>query len=208
MSRVAYSPEVIVIGEVVQPRVRGSRIDAKVVPGGTLWDQMLPRPWVQPGCNHALFSVGCGLLKSDWQFTATVSDPGVAGYPFEFEISSLARTTGPTPDYFADWFSGGWVEFGTGRQLCRRPILRSTNPVAGVLVITLSGDPLVFPSVSDAVVLYPGCDGRMESCKAFDGGTNPEGKFDNFLNFGGHPFVPVANPTLIKNATGASGGKK
>ena len=195
MSALAYSPEVAFTGEVVSVAVRGSVLDASCVPGGTVFDRRVPRFRVQPGCNHGLFSVGCGLLESNWTFSATVRTPGTPGWPYEFELESLARVSGPTPVYSADWFAGGWLKIGVQRF----PILRSTNPSSGVLTVTLSADPTPFPVVGQSVNLFPGCDLRRETCA---------GKFSNYLNFGGHPFIPLSNPSLVKLSTAVAGGKK
>lgn len=199
-SGVATDASVIFTGEVVGASVKGGVITSKAVTGGTMFDRKVPRPLFQLGCNNALFDVGCGLLKANWKFTATVSAVGSAGYPFEFELSSLARVTGSTPTYSANWFAGGWIELNaSGSSWQRRPILLSTNPVAGVLTVTLDRDPDPFPSVSDSVILYPGCDLTAATCAV---------KFDNYLNFFGHPFMPVGNPSLVKRNQSSGGGKK
>lgn len=67
----------------------------------------------------------------------------------------------------------------------------------------------MFPEAGDAAVLYPGCDGRWETCGSHHATTNPDGRFDNRLNFGGHPFMPgAANPSLVKVSESVGGGKK
>jgi hypothetical protein len=66
----------------------------------------------------------------------------------------------------------------------------------------------LFPEVGQEVTLFPGCDGRWESCGAHDYGGNPDGKFNNRLNFGGHPYMPVGNPSLVKVSASVGGGKK
>jgi hypothetical protein len=195
---------VIFTGEVVSAAVTGSRITCKVVPGGSLYDRLVPRFYFQRHCNHALFSPGCGLVKADWKFTATISDPGSVGYPFTFALAGLARVSGPGPTYFADWFAGGWMELGAGANWQRRAILLSSMPVAGAMTVTLDRDPRPFPGIGDAVVLYPGCDLTKEMCSAYDAVNNPGGKFDNYLNFGGHPYIPIANPIIIAASAGNS----
>lgn len=199
---------VVFSGEVTKPKVTGDRVAFSVVPGGSLWEQNVPGFRLQPGCNHSLFSTGCKLLTSDWKFTATITSVGTAGYPFEFVLGSVARVTGATPTYFNHWFALGWIEFGSGATWQRRQIVDSTTVTAGACTVTLNRDPDPFPTNGDAVVLYPGCDLRMESCKAYNGSTNPQGKFDNFANFGGFPFIPVANPSLVKLSKAVAGGKK
>ena len=122
----------------------------------------------------------------------------------------MARTTGPTPAYFVDWFAHGWVQIGTPgtANWQRRWILSSTAPASGALTLTLhkAFDPP--PADNDPVTLYPGCDLTRESCRAYNASTNPRGKFDNYVNFGGHPEVPASNPSFVKILGAQGGGKK
>lgn len=208
MSLLAYSPTLVFAGEADKVSVRGQVLRAKCLPGGRAMERSVPRMILQEGCNHALFSVGCGLAAADWQFDAVVSDPGTAGWPFEFALSGLTRTIGAAPTFFADWFAGGWIRFGSGGASRSVPIVRSSVVSGGAVTLTLSRDPAPFPTVGQVVALWPGCDGRMVSCKAYHATTNPEGRFNNFLNFGGHPFRPVANPSLVKLSNTLAGGKK
>lgn len=202
------SVAVLFVGEVSSARVKGAWVDARCVPFGGLLDRLVPTFRLQVGCNWALFSPGCGLLKTAWKHTAKIADPGTPGYPFSFDLNTLARTSGATTHYFDSWFAGGWIEFGTGANLQRRAILKSTTVTSNALTVWLQRDPEPFPAIGDDVVLYPGCDGRKETCRAWHTSNNPEGKFDNFHAFGGHPFIPAANPSLVKVSTAGSGGKK
>ncbi|HSM84610.1 MAG TPA: phage BR0599 family protein [Candidatus Limnocylindrales bacterium] len=195
----AVAASVIFTGEVETASVKGSRITGTASPSGARFDRKLPRFMLQLTCNYALFGPGCTLNRADWQFTATVSDPGVPGYPFVFQLSGLARVIGTAPAYTQDWFAGGWIEFGAGAAKQRRGILLSSLPAAGVLTVTLDRDPAPYPAIGDAVVLYPGCDGQASTCNF---------KFNNYLNFGGHPFLPATNPSLIQVQNTTRGGKK
>lgn len=195
-------------GEVRGVSYKANLARAKVISGGSLFDRLLPRRRIQPGCNHVLFDGACGLAIYDWTFTGDIDIPGTPGYPYSFGLKNLARLSGPTPDYFENWFAGGWIEFGTDADLHRLPILKSSEVTGGLVTVWLSGDPYPYPAENDAVTLYPGCDGRMETCRAYNGSTNPEGKFDNWANFGGFPFVPAANPSLIRVSQQVGGGKK
>ena len=199
MSVPADNAVVIFSGEVAGASVKGSRVTGKAVPGGTIFDRMVPRMLFQLGCNHALFSPGCSLATANWKFTAVVTDPGAPGYPFTFALGGLARAVGAAPTYAANWFVGGWAEFGAGANWCRRAIVLSTLPAGGAVTITLDRDPQPYPVGDDAVVLYPGCDGVSTTCI---------GKFDNYLNFGGHPFLPMGNPSVIHPVTDRGQGKK
>jgi hypothetical protein len=88
---------VLFTGDIIGLAVRGSRLTAKAVSAGTVFDRIYPRFRMQVGCNHALFSPGCGLASAAWQFTATLSNPGTVGYPFTFDLTGLAQTIGTVP---------------------------------------------------------------------------------------------------------------
>lgn len=186
-------------GDITSVSVRGSRLTAKATTAGSIFDRTFPRFRLQQGCNHALFSPGCGLSASAWKFTATVTNPGTVGYPFTFDLGSLARAIGVMPTITAGWFAGGWAEFGTGSSTVRRAILDNTAASSGALTITLARDPSPFPTAGASVVLYPGCNGAFATCSS---------KFSNQLNFGGHPFIPPSNPSLVKMSQNIGGGKK
>ena len=186
-------------GEVSSAAIKAKRLTAKANSLGSAFDRKAPRFYLQPGCNHALFSVGCGLSAASFAHTATLTDVGTAGYPYTFTIGTIARAGGAVLTA-ADVFAGGWIEIGTGASLTRRAILASTAVSGLACVLTLSGDPSPFPSNGTAITIYPGCDGRKETCAA---------TFGNYLNFGGAPFVPTGNPSLFKLSSDAgSGGKK
>ena len=186
-------------GEVSTASIKAKRLSAKASSLGSVFDRKAPRFYLQPGCNHALFSTGCGIAAATWSHTALLTAVGTAGYPYTFTIGSLNRAGGTTLSA-TDAFAGGWVEIGTGATLSRRAILASSSVAGGTCVLTLSGDPTPFPTNGTALTVYPGCDGRKETCAA---------TFGNFLNFGGHPFVPTGNPSLFKLSSDAgSGGKK
>lgn len=195
----AYSSAVLFTGELESVSVKGSVFRSKFLPGGLVFSRRIPSFLVQPGCNYPLFSVGCRLSQAAWEFTALVQDPGTPGYPFTFTLQSLTRTLGgglPTDEH---WFAGGWIEFGSGGTLDRLPILRSSVVSGAVVTVTLSRDPVTFPTVGTPVKLWPGCDGRWDTCRV---------KFSNGVNFGGHPLMPIGNPSLIKLSQTVGGGKK
>lgn len=195
---VGTDSQVLFAGDVVSVSVKGSRVSAKAVSAGTVFDRQYPRFRMQVGCNHQLFSAGCTLLASNWRFTGTVTNPGTPGFPFTFAIGSLAKTGG-LPTVGAGYFSGGWMEIGSGASLVRRAIIDNTAEVSGALTVTLSRDPSPFPSAGTAIALYPGCNGAFATCSS---------KFSNALNFGGHPFLPTSNPSMFRVSKNIGGGKK
>lgn len=195
---VGTDSQVLFAGDVVSVSVKGSRVSAKAVSAGTVFDRQYPRFRMQVGCNHQLFSAGCTLLASNWRFTGTITNPGTPGFPFTFAIGSLAKTGG-LPTVGAGYFSGGWMEIGSGASLVRRAIIDNTAEASGALTVTLSRDPSPFPSAGAAIALYPGCNGAFATCSS---------KFSNALNFGGHPFMPTSNPSMFRVSKNIGGGKK
>lgn len=215
---------VLFSGEVTKPRVKGKKILATLVPGGVAFDQQVPRFVLGPLCNHLvganpdggfLMSYGCGLLKADWKFTAAVTTPISSAHPFELEVDGLAGDGADAAAalaasaVFANWFANGIVEIGSGSSVQRRRVLASTAPSGGAVTLTLNQWFTTSPADNDPVVLYPQCDGRRVTCQAYHVTTNPEGRFDNDDEFGGHPFIPHGNPSA-HDATDltAAGGKK
>lgn len=186
-------------GDITSVSVKGSKLSAKATTAGSVFDRLFPRFRLQPGCNHAVFSTGCGLLTANWKFTATLTGPSTPGYPYTFNLSSLARAVGLMPTITFGWFAGGWIEFGSGSSMVRRAIVGSSTVSSGALTVELARNPSPFPSVGASVALYPGCDGAFSTCS---------GKFGNQLNFGGHPFMPPSNPSLVKLSANVGGAKK
>lgn len=191
----ARSARIIFSGEVESLRSSGASIALTCKPWPGLSEVRIGRFRLQPTCNHILYSEGCGVPDSAMRHDATVTTPGGRGWPYVFGLTALARHSGDPLAISENWFAGGWIEIGADKVQIRS----STEPHSGVLSVTLSRDPLAFPSAGDAVALYPGCDGRWDTCRS---------KFANRLNFGGHPHIPVSNPSLVKLSSAANGGKK
>lgn len=198
------TPEIVFSGDVTEVAIKARRMTLTVAMGGGTFDRNVPRLRIGAACNHVVFTSPCGLAEADWTFDATVAAPVSGAWPYTLKLSGLTRRTGAAPTYFAGWFAGGRVEVNGER----RAILNSTNPSAGALDITLDRWFPSSPSAGAAVVLVPGCDRRWETCGAYHGTTNTTGKFNNRVNFGGHPFVPIGNPSLVKLAKSGGGGKK
>jgi hypothetical protein len=210
--------QTVFTGDASTPSRQGNILKVKCKMGSSLLDTQLPFFIRGVRCNHLrgsnadgsfLISAGCTLLKANWKFTAQVTPPLFAIFPFTLNLTDLARATGANPAFFANWFAPGVIEWGNGAAIQRRAIIGSTVPVAGAFAVTLHRYFNGVPNIGDTVVLYPGCDGIYTTCKAYDAANNPTGKFDNFPNFGGEPFTPVANPSVTgQKNLGVSGGKK
>jgi uncharacterized phage protein (TIGR02218 family) len=194
----AVNAVVVYTGEITTASPKGNRTSAKTVSGGTLFDRMIPRVRFQRNCNNSLFDAGCALDQSDWQWTATILDPAFGD--FEIEVNNLTDPAGYAgPAVGQNFYSLGWVEIGSGANWQARAVLLNSVPAAGVLSLTLDRDLDPAPSIGDSILIIPGCPGDAATCAA---------KFNNYLNFLGHPFMPFANPSLVKPSQTSSGGKK
>ncbi len=194
-------------GELGKGECQGNVVTAKAIAGGRKLDQPFPAATFRRSCWHQLFSTGCGLQASDWQFNGLLVTAAAPGYPHTITVNTLTRANAaPMPTIFADWFAWGWVELGSGATYQSRPILRSTTLSSGALTLTLDGDFAPWPAAGTQLRLFPGCDLQAPTCKAYHETNNPLGKFNNFANWSGC-YVSRANLSLVKVISGG-GGKK
>lgn len=199
----AINDEVVFFGEVVKASPDGDVITGTVVSGGSKFDRQVTRIQYQRDCNNAWGDIACAINKDDWKFSATILDVGTEGYPFTFDLETLAGVGADAIAQLANvdtgWFAGGWIQFGSGADTQRRAILHSTAPSTGEITLTLDRDPNPFPANGDVVFFWPGCDGLPETCDL---------KFGNYANFLGFNFAPASNPSLVKPQQTGAGGKK
>jgi len=207
-------------GQVSTVSTDGPLIQARCAGISTLFDRMVPNVLIQPTCNFLVFSPPCGLLSADWKMGATVVEypythDGVT-YPYKVLVTTPAFTD-PTPEQtrppttqFEHYFAGGKIEFGEDDTYQSRSILDSeTIGTVDPNVLLTIRHPLKDVTVDTTAGIWAGCDGRKETCLAYETTHNEEGKFGNYSRFGGFPFVPIGNPSLAKiNKDHSEGGKK
>ena len=143
-------------------------------------DRMVPWMSYQKACNHALYSVGCGVSKSDYDVVpAGVLQEGVNITAAEFSAFS------------DNWFRGGYAETSKNE---RRFIVGHTG--TQIRLITPFVD---FTPGSDTLTVYAGCDLKKATC---------EDKFNNLPNYMGFMWVGDKNPfTDNVYGTGATTGQ-
>lgn len=181
-------------GRVRNPRFTGPVITVEVRHLLEDLAQPVPTKLLQPTCNYKLYGTPCGIARADFEFTgAYVSDDGN-----EITVDTIARTVGSVPTLSDGYFARGRAWFGSGDAYQSRRIYQSLTPGAGELTLTL--DRPFDPMPAGTLYFEPGCDGRKDTCLA---------KFDNYPRFGGYPYVPAGNPTLVavKTETPAAGKK-
>ncbi len=212
-------------GDAQQFSRKGNKLTIKCSFGPALFETQLPRLVRGTICNHLggsnndgsfLISAGCTLLKANWKFTGLVIGGISSAFPFTLNLGTLtgvganAAAALAAAAVFNNWFANGWVEWGAGAAIQRRAIIGSTQPTLGnTIALTLHRYFNGLPNPNDLVTFYPGCDGLYTTCQAFNAGSNPTGKFNNYVNFGGEPFTPIANPSAAGQPNlNTQGGKK
>ena len=133
--------------------------------GASKIDRQIPWPVYQKPCNHAVYTVGCGVNKEAFRTDAEVqtivgdeiTSPDFAGYP-------------------DGWFKGGFAVTPDNES---RFIIYHDGPL--IIVQT----PFVALQLNDVLAAYAGCDRSREMCKD---------KFDNYRHWLGFGWVPDKNP--------------
>jgi hypothetical protein len=158
-----------------------------------LFDRKFPRFLLSVSDNYTQFSPPTMLSPSAFQVSGTVH--GTVNHLSQTLVVNSTAGHSKAADYFA----GGWLETGAGVSKEKRGILHSAP--TGTVDVTLTIDrPLLKAGTNQALTMYPGYDGSIDQC---------ESKFNNRINFGGHPFIPNVNPGVkaIKPKE-TQGGKK
>ncbi|MGL4478807.1 MAG: phage BR0599 family protein [Aeromonas veronii] len=185
---VAYSPEGLlqltvyrqvnsVTGVIWQGRVvgcahRGDAAELRCEPIFTSLRRAGLSSRFSTNCRHFLYGTGCNVDPEDFKVTVTVAS-----------IDGLNVTATGLDAQEDGWFQAGHMIAPNGEQ---RMILAHAGNV-----VTITA-PIQDLAVSDSIDVFPGCPHTREACNS---------KFDNILNYGGFPFIPLLNPfgTSIQN---------
>lgn len=180
-------------GEILTAKPRGKRIEAQAVTLGGRLESQVPAFLIQPDCNYIVYEPNtCKVAKAGFEFLGTLVS--VTGSDVTIDVTANP----PTHDLVDDYFANGWIEKGAGAAYERRPIVRSVKITASQQKITVR---MPFDSLPGGAAFkwWPGCDGQPSTCK---------NRFNNFINFGGHPHVPQENPSLPTRDIASQTGKK
>lgn len=180
-------PEVLFVGIVKQPQMRGNDWKASV-DLGRIVEGKFPRKLVQRSDNYVPFTEPTQLDRADFKVEGTLD----AKDGFTVDVDG--------PDQADNYFAGGELETGADATYEGRSIL-SSELLAGPKQRLVLDRPLVLTDVGADIDLYPGYNGSLEDC--ID-------RFDNGINFGGYPFMSDPPGPQIKAAEvkTPAGGKK
>lgn len=159
------------IGYVAQLSINRLNIEMTVNSPLDLLSIQMPRNLYQPGCQHVLFSSGCGANKATFTTSGTVSgSPTILSF-----TSGIAGATGR--------YNLGALQFTSGALTGTK---RSVKSWAGGVMTLLNPLPLA-PSIGDAFTVTAGCDHTQTTC---------QNTFSNIVNFKGFPYVPVPETAI------------
>lgn len=158
---------VIFIGQIKSVSFKGVSAEAECVGFEHFLKMGIPLWRYQLTCNHKLFDAGCTLTKATYKVTAAVT----------LDATETILTAAAFDALADGYFIGGLVEFENER----RTIVAHAGSA-----ITINFKMINLVS-TDSVDAYPGCDGRIETCRDKFAASN----IDNFLGF---PFIPEENP--------------
>lgn len=155
------------IGRVVAPQFTGNELTLVSEPNSTTARRGGKGRVLGRGCDHILFSAGCGVDPADHALPATLD--GVAGLTLA-ATAFLALPSGR--------LAGGWIEWEREDGLIeRRSIAQHTG---NAIVIDYGADELA-PDLE--VTAYPGCAQTWEDCEYYE----------NTENYGGWLYRPTRN---------------
>ncbi|UFK26969.1 tail assembly protein [Vibrio phage vB_VpaS_AL-2] len=116
-------------------------------------------------CRHEVFDGGCKLSEATYRKVATIGSIDV----MDITLTGEAAAVG--------YYTAGMVIFPDGSTR-----LVTKHESAGKITISR---PHPGAEAGQRVTLLPGCDHSQATCKT---------KFNNFINYGGWPYIPIKNP--------------
>lgn len=162
----------------------------------------VPRYTYTALCNWFLFQDRCGLQREDFRHTGPVVTIGtprtiITVTGLRDQAAVLGGNASPNYDVsqdLDDYWLGGYVENSDGEK---RAIYEAD--VDGVPDRIRLLQPFRNLDVNDDVTVYAGCDRTRATCHA---------KFNNHLNHGGFPDIPILNPFTTELPSGAGSSEK
>lgn len=144
-------------------------------------------------CNHVLFDDQCKVDKTAFFAHGVVQSVDKEVIVVADSLGTFDPLIGPvdsaTVRFTADplFFNGGYLKYTDSKGLTHhRSIISFTQPGGGDSLVLLNHQILELAGqVGGAVEMYAGCSHSVNVCYS---------KFNNVLNYGGFPLVPLDNP--------------
>ncbi len=155
----------------------------------------LPRFWVQSSCNYLLYGVCCKVNRADYSVDAVVISGNASGSQLIIQGDGLAGKV-------ENWFQFGDAETADAEGLPEYRTISGSTAANGSnqVTITMNAPFNRVINVGDVVTVAAGCDLQFLSSQGC-------GKFNNKVNFGGHPHI-AENLSLTAIPLAGDGGGK
>ncbi len=177
---VLEAPTVLFRGLINHAERQGFLIKARAVSPLAYGDKRVPRFFLQTRCNYQLYDGStCRVPESVYRLEGTVEAIDAAAGSIDFESNTLSGKA-------SDWLPGGYLQIGEAPTVEVRTI-RDAQILSATRHRLFLNASLRLSQVGDACSAWPGCDRTPGHC---------QNRFDNFVNYGGHPLIPHENPTL------------
>lgn len=163
-----YSGSTLFMGTIKNVSFNGPEATAECTGFEQFFRRQIPRFRYQPSCNYFLYDDNCTVNSDNYKLGATIATVDSTGL-------ILTGTNFGTKD--DDYFTWGYLEYSTQKRM----IIYHTGETIKIRY------PITDLAAGSAVIVYAGCNKKVETCKD---------KFDNKINFGGHPFIPIDNPVF------------
>lgn len=179
-------------GEIDTVQPQGRKLEAQCIGLLQILDRKVPRFYIGPRCNVALYSDPCGVNPLDYRSTGTL---GFTAYRNQVTLThpDLAEIEEE------NWFAGGYLDTGSGANREVRGIRASSLPDEVNSITLTLGFPLTFAVKDQEAKAFAGCPGVASVC---------QGRFLNLINFRGHTSVPQSNLSIEAIPSQNSKGNK
>lgn len=157
---------VIFVGQIKNVSFEGNKASLTCVGFEHYLQQRIPKYRCQIGCNNDLFDDFCGLSRTVWGTYTEITTVDTDGVV----LSSANFGT-----YENGWFTRGFVKWGDHYRM-----IVDHSETAITIRFNMPGF-----TAGESIQAYAGCDKQLHTCVE---------KFDNMLNFFGHPWIPIDNP--------------
>jgi uncharacterized phage protein (TIGR02218 family) len=131
----------------------------------------VPGTFYQSQCNHCLYSSRCGISAEAYKLETTILN--ILGNGSSLVLASSGGAA-------QNWFKAGEIIRVSDGE--RRMIVYQSGASINL------NYPFPNIEIGDAVEVYAGCDHTVADCRD---------KFNNIINFGGHPFIPSSNVFVV-----------
>lgn len=161
----------IFIGQIKNVAIKGMAAQVSCVGFEYFLRQPIPTFRYQPQCNWTIFDSRCGLDADAYKLSTSAT----------VDLTRKSLWSGDLGEEEENWWVFGDILWqGHRRMIIQQGIWDKNTIYLRYPILEINQSPI-------DIDVWPGCDGCITTCRD---------KFNNVVNFGGHPYIPLDNPTL------------